>query len=222
MFSLRSAFVRTVAAVVLVAVGFAAALWWSRPTLTEEAVRRHVVTTIQQEAPASFYVTGYLDIAATVTVENTRYLFPGLLELNLGTTRSTVRVPGRVSYGFDVRRLRPEAIRLHDDGVVEVTLPPLALYSVEPQLDEMAVQTSVGWARLRGSSGQRVERQAVQLVQEALEQQGARHLQSSAQPRLHTAKALETLLRPVLEAAGVAAPRFRFRIGPELVYESAG
>jgi hypothetical protein len=42
-------------------------------------------------------------------------------------------------------------------------------------------------------------------------------LDTATQPRVNTAKALEKLLRPVLVAAGVPNPRFRFEIGDELV-----
>lgn len=206
----------------LVAVGVGLGVWWMRPQVTEEEVRASVVTTIQREAPASFYVTGFLDITTTITVENTKYLFPDLFRFDLGTTRSTVRTPGRVSYGFDVRALRPEMIALGDDGVVSVTLPELSVYSVEPDLSEMEVQTEVGWARMHRSSGQRVEQRAIRHVQQALREQGEAHLKTSTQARVHTAEALRTLLTPVLEAAGLADPRFRIRVGPALVLQPEG
>jgi hypothetical protein len=214
--------VRIVAALLLVAIGVGIGLWLKRPRLVEEDVRQVVVTTIQRESPASFLVTGELDIAATVSVENTRVLFPDLIPLSLGTTRASVRVPGRVSYGFDVNALRPESIRLAADGVVEVVIPDLQVYAAEPHLDRMEVETSVGWARLHARSGQRAEHTALRHVQEALRRQADAHLESSTQPRLNTAQALTTMLTPPLEAAGLAAPRFRFQIGPELVLESDG
>lgn len=201
-----------------IGVGFRA----MQPRLTEEEVQSVVVSTIQREAPASFYVTGYLDVVVTSTVANTKTLFPDLFDIDLGTTRSTVRMPGRVSYGFDVRRLRPEMIEVGDDGVVRVTLPELEIYSAEPQLANMEVQTDVGWARLHRSSGRRVEQRAIQAVQRALREQGGAHIQSSTQPRINTAEAMKALLTPVLEAAGIDRPRFAFHIGPELVMEPEG
>ncbi len=207
------------AAALLLAVGFAAAVWWGRPRLTEEEVRQVVVTTIQREAPAAFFVTGTLHLTVTSTVANTKYFLPDLLRLDLGTTRATVRVPGRLSYGFDVRLLRAEDIRIGEDGVVEVTLPPLSVYSVEPELAEMEVQTEVGWARSQAGSGREVEQKAIRLLRDALREQGEKHLGDSAQPRINTARALQKLLTPVLEAAGLPSPQFRFRIGPELVLE---
>ncbi len=214
--------VRVVAVVLLLAIGLAAGVWWKQPRFVEEEIRQLVVTTVQQESPASFYVTGALDIAATVTVENTKYLFPELLRFNLGTTRSIVRIPGRVSYGFDVTQLRPEDIRIQPDGLIEVTIPRLRLYSVEPALENMEVETSVGWARLQTSSGRRVEQKALGHVREALEAQGTKHLQDSTQPRVNTANAMEALLTPVLKAAGIPDPKFRFEIGTGLVMKPPG
>jgi hypothetical protein len=204
---------------VLVAAGAAGLLWerWTPPRLLEQEVREVVYGTIQREAAAAFYVTGYVDVAIVTTVEDTPVLLPGVLDLRLGTTSATVRVPGRVSYGFDARLLRPEMIRSGGD-TVEITLPELAVYSVEPDLAALEVQTRVGWARLR-SSGQEVERAAVRHLTEALRGQGDAHLRDSIQPRVNTARALEELLTPVLQAAGAADPQFRFRLGDGIVVE---
>ena len=213
--------VRLVAAALLVVMGVGVGTWLLRPRLSEEAVREVVVSTIQREAPASFYVTGALELTTAVTVRSQKRLFPDALGgLDLGTTETTVRMPGRVSYGFDVRQLRPEAIRVLPDGVVEVTVPELSLYAVEPELERMEMRTSVGWARMRSSSGERVERHALGQVREAMEEQGRRHVGRATEPRLNTAAALERLLTPVLEAAGIADPHFRFKVGPEVVMET--
>lgn len=196
--------------------------WWGMPPrLAEEDVRSMVISTLQREAPASFYITGTLDIVATVTAENTRYFLPDFFRLNLGTVRSTVRVPGRVSYGFDVRQLRPEDIRVLEDGSVEIRLPELSVYSVEPDLSRIEVQTEAGWRWLEPDAEQRQERRAMAGAQESLRSQAEAHLSSSVQPRVHTAQAVEVLLRPVLQAAKVPDPQFRFRIGPRLVIEPA-
>lgn len=85
----------------------------------------------------------------------------------------------------------------------------------------MEVQTSVGWARTHSRSGRRVEHRAIQIVEDALRAQGAAHVRTSAQPRIHTAQAMRALLTPVLQAAGVKDPQFRFQIGPEIVMEPA-
>jgi hypothetical protein len=205
--------------IVLLAAGAGAVLWsrWEPPRVSEREVRETVYTTIQREAGASFYVTGFIDVVAATTVEDTRVLLPRILDLRVGTTRAAVRVPGRVSYGFDASLLRPEMIRVHENEI-EVQLPELAIYSAEADLTRLEVRTDVGWTRLP-SSGQQAEHRALGHINQALRQQGDAHLQSSVQPRVNTANALGTLLTPVLRSAGVAEPRLRFRIGGDLIVE---
>ena len=210
--------VRVAIAIVLVAAGVALGIWLRQPRLTEEEIRNVLITTIQNEAPASFYITGSLDIAATTTVENTKYLFPDIMMFDLGTTRATVRMPGRISYGFDVTNLHPEDIRVlrGNDGLIEVALPSLSIYSVEPDLEKMEVETSIGWARLYTRSGRRVEQEAIRFVQQALREQGERYLDTSVQARSYTKEAMQKLLSPILEAAGLSDPQFRILIGDEV------
>lgn len=208
-----------------------ALLWLLRPRYDAAEVQRTVITTIQREAPASFYVTGTLDITVTEEVERTEQLFPTLFALlreaqpswpglNQATARATVRVPGRVSYGFDVSQLSPEQIRVRSDGLVEVSLPALEVYSAEPYLRQLEVKTEVtGWMQLFGSQEKAAEREALSGVRDALRRQGRTRIDTATQPRVNTAKALEKLLRPVLVAAGVPNPRFRFEIGDELVMQ---
>lgn len=189
------------------------------PKLTEEAVDRAVVTTIQREAPASFLVTGTLDVATTVTVRNAKTVLPGVLDLPLGTSEVTLRVPGRVAYGFDTSALTADHVRLADDGVVEVALPALAVFSAEPDLARLDVQTARGWAR-SASSVEALRSAALGQVQGAMRSQGAAHLyRSPLQPRANTAQALEALLRPALVAAGLPDPRFRFALTPTIRQE---
>lgn len=214
--------VRVVAGLVILALLVVFLLWWKRPALTEEEIRRAVVTTIQSEAQASFFVTGVLRITAESTVENTEYLLPQSFRLNLGTTQARVRMPGHVSYGFDVRSLRPEAIRLTDDGIVEVTLPDLSPYSVETDVGAMEIHTSsTGWQRwtLTDEEREAIVGQALQSAQAALRKQAAEHLETATQPRINTAEALQLLLKPVLQAAGMSDPQFRFQIGPRIVMD---
>lgn len=191
------------------------------PRITESEVRDALFTTIQREAPEAFLVTGSLDITATTRVENTKVLLPGLLDLDLGTNRATVRVPGRVSYGFPADSLRPEMVTMLEDGSIQVELPTLSIFSVEPRLSQLEVETTRGWARL-GAGEQVVERRAVAIVERAMRQQGTVHLRSSYQPRINTAQALERILTPALKGLGMEAPRFRFRIGDDLVVEPTG
>lgn len=200
----------------------------------EPTVQRTVVTTIQQEAGAAFYVTGTLDLTATETVRRTETAFPTLMRVlrtaqpswpifGQGTVTVTVRVPGRVSYGFVVDDLEANDIRVGDEGVVEVRLPPLQVYAVEPDLAELAVKTETSsWLWVDKEHIDATEQSALTGVQRALRQQAEAHLRDATQPRVNTAQALEKVLRPSLQAAGIDAPRFRIRIGPQLVLEPAG
>jgi hypothetical protein len=186
------------------------------PPLSQEAVRSALFATIDRESPEAFLVTGALDLTATTRVENSKVFLPNIVGLDLGTARATVRVPGRVSYGFPVDSLRPEMIRLREDGVVEVEMPALAVYSVEPDLAAMEVETERGWARAGGTE-EAVERRAMAIVEGAMRRQALSHLGSSYQPRINTARAMERLLSPALQGLGMEAPRFDFRLGDGLV-----
>ena len=192
-----------------------------RPTLSEEELREHVIATIQREAKASFLVTGTLDIVATTSVQNTRRILPELLDLRLGTSSATIQVPGRAYYGFDVRTLRPQHITLIEDSIVEIQVPRAEVLSVEPNLREMRVWTSKGWARTSGST-RRAERQALALINGALMRQAKTHLASSVQPHMNTADALKVMLTPTLKSLGIEDPSFRFRLGEQMVIEPPG
>jgi hypothetical protein len=217
---LRNLTLRLVIAAVLLVVGIGIGLYLMRPRLSEDRVRQAVLTTLVQEAGESFYVTGSLTFATAITLERSRVLLPGFLDLRVGSAETTVRVPGRVSYGFDVRTLRPEHIRFGADGVVEVDLPDLSIYAVEPQLEDVQMQTRQGWLRLSRAVTQEQEEEALRRIRPVMREQAERHLAGSRQPRVNTAEAMERLLTPVLQAAGAEEVRFRIRIGPELVRET--
>lgn len=208
------------AGVLLLIFGVALAVRMAMPAISDEEVRDRVWAVLQRESPRSFLVTGALEITATARVENTMRLLPGLLSLSLGTTSAHVRVPGRVSYGFDVRSLHPGLIDVTGD-LIHVTIPELTVYSVEPNLADMEVETERGWLRV-GATTAAVEKRALEIAQGALEAQGELHLARSAQPRLHTAEALERMLTPVVQAAGIPSPRFRFLIADGLILEASG
>jgi hypothetical protein len=188
-------------------------LWSRRPQLTGEEIRETIFSTIQREAPAAFLVTGYIEVTAVSRVANTRTFLPGILGLDLGTTSANVRVPGRISYGFNVGDLTPDMIRVFDDGVIEVDVPQPVIFSVEPNLSQMEIETQRGWARLGTATVESVRDQALALVQDALKRQGQAHLQSSSQPGINTADALAAMLQPALIAAGLPDPDLRFRMG---------
>lgn len=208
------------AVVALLLIGAAALMLWNaRPRLSETEIRDVVYSTIQREAPASFLVTGYIDVTTVTRVENSRTLLPGIIGLGLGTTTATVRVPGRISYGFDVRTIEPSMIRVIGGDTIEVDVPAPSLYSVEPDLAQLEIETQRGWARLSEGTMNQVRGRAIELVQQTMRTQGNRHLNSSQQPRINTANALYEMLRPVLIAAGIEDPQIRFRVGRSITIE---
>lgn len=213
----RSCLVRGAVALALLMIVGAGLAWWfwtQRPSLSEQQVRRAVVSTIQREAKSSFYVTGRLQTTVTSTITNDKIFLPGVWDLNVGTTETRARVPGTIHYGFEVGQLRAEDIHVAGDTVT-VTLPPLQVHSVEPDLRQMQLKTTAGWTRFYDDSRSSTRQAALRLSQEALREQGRQHLRDSDQPRRNTAEAMGTMLRPVLEAMGTEDPVLRFRAGDE-------
>ncbi len=214
----------------LLAVGLVA--WWQQGP-SEERVRRTVVTTVQEEAPASFLVTGTLTVQTTVEIDSAQYATPnwltfalkhsqpGVLSMLEGRSTTAVRVPGRVSYGFDVRELKPRMIAIEETGTIAVDLPELSVYSVEPDLAQLEVKTNTeGWMRLFPSDVQEeVRKRAMEGVERAFRRQAERRLDDATQPRVNTARALEAMLTPPLKAVGIERPRFRIRVGSQLTLQ---
>lgn len=212
-----------------VLLALAIGLWWQRGP-SEQRVRRTIVTTVQEESPASFLVTGTLDVRVTVQIDSSQFATPDWLTTALGyshpallpilesRSKTQVQVPGRVSYGFDVRDLTPDMIVVEDDGVIAVDLPDLSVYSVEPDLAHLEVKTSTrGWMRVFPSEvPDKVRKQSLSEVEDAFRTQAERRLETATQPRVNTAHALEEMLSPPLEAAGVNQPRFRIWVGDRL------
>jgi hypothetical protein len=213
----RSIVLLIAAAVALVAAALLLIPRLQAPRVTERVTAEAIHAAIQREADTTFVVTGYLEVVATVRSQDTRVLLPDFLNLPLGTTRATVRVPGRVSYGFDISQLTVEMIRV-DGDTVEVEVPPVTIYSTEPDLSRLEVETTTGWAR-RPVTAQEAERRAVQLLSSGLQQQGEAHLARSAQPRVNTARALRRMLDPVLTGLGMERPHVRVNLGAGLVLE---
>lgn len=185
------------------------------PRLAQRVTGEEIHAAIQREADTTFVVTGYLDVVGAVRSEDSRVILPNLLNWTLGTTRATVRVPGRVSYGFDIAQLTPAMIRVRGD-TVDVEMPLVAIYSAEPDLSRLEVETNTGWAR-RPVTAQEAERRAVQLLTEALRRQGTAHLADSMQPQVNTARALQRIIRPVAVGLGIEDPKFRIHFGEGLL-----
>lgn len=205
----------------LVAVAVSMWLASAAPRFTEQDVRDALFTTLERETPEAFLVTGRLEMTVTTRVENSKVFLPGVIGLNLGTTRATVRVPGRVSYGFEVDSLKPEMIRMVEDGSILIELPALAVYSTEADLSRLEVETARGWARA-GSLEDAVERRALTIVEGAMRRQALSHLSTSYQPRINAARAMERLLEPALRGLGMEEPRLRFKLGDDVVILPTG
>lgn len=191
------------------------------PAVSEDQVRSAVTATVQREARQAFLVTGRLDLVATTTVENNKIFLPSILGLNVGSATSTVRAPGRVYYGFDVRRLTPEMITMVDDSTIHIALPPLQVQAVEPLLERMEIDTDVSWSR-SDQTGREVERRAIAQIRGALQRQGVAHLRDSSQPRINTAEALREMLEPTIRALGIPRPNFLFDLAPGLQMRRGG
>jgi len=207
----------TAAVVVLILVGVIAALRRVAQGIAPEEVRERIVATIQSEAKESILITGSIDLTGTVTVENVRTLLPGVLDIDLGSSRATVQVPGRVYYGFDVRELDRDKIRIRGD-TIEITVPQPRVISVDANLQELRVWSAKGWLR-SSQSLQTVERTAMQRIDNVLARQAAQHVATSAQPRVNSAEAIRRMVRPVLEAAGITNPVFQFQLTERLTLE---
>jgi hypothetical protein len=189
------------------------------PRLTSEEASELAMATLQRESRESFVITGALQMTVQTRVGNVRRLLPGVLDMSLGTVESTVRAPGRVSYGFRVDELSRASFRVMGD-TIQMEVPPVRVYSVEPALHEMDVRTTAGWLRARASTQSDVQQRATALVSDALRAQAEAHLRSAEQPAINTAHTLAELLRPAFQAQGMADPVFRFLLGDGLTYTS--
>src|SRR5688572_9973986 len=207
----------TAAVVVLILVGVIAALRGVARGIAPDEVRERIVATIQNEAKESILITGSVDLTGTVTVENVRTLLPGVLDIGLGSSRATVQVPGRAYYGFDVRELDREKIRIRGD-TVEITVPQPRVISVDANLQELRVWSAKGWLR-SSQSLQSVERTAMQRIDNVLARQAAHHVATSTQPRVNSAEAIRRMVLPVVQAAGITTPVFQFQLTERLTLE---
>ncbi|MES3631033.1 MAG: DUF4230 domain-containing protein [Longimonas sp.] len=207
-------------ALLLLAVGAGLALWIRGPS--EADIQRAVVSTVQQEAPSAFLVTGILSVQVEENVAYTESVAPEFYQtlrrygmapgLDLVTAEANVRVSGRVTYGFSVYDLEASMIERTSDGRVRVTVPRLQVQTVAPDLETLEVQTERrGWLRLFSGEMEDVAReQAMAGVQRALREQAEERIREGAQARENTADALEAMLTPPLRAAGLTQPRFTF------------
>ena len=205
------------AAVALLAVAIVVAVAWVRGggLVTEDEVRSVVRTGIEAEAAEGFVVTGRL--SSTLSGSSARRRRLRVLNLEVGRSEVGVRVPATMTYGFSLDDFDADAIRFGDDGVLEVVLPPLSVFSVEPELEDAEVDIDVsGTSRLSPDLTEQTIEQTLRRVRPALRAQAQAHLRDSEQPAVNSARALRQMLAAPLEAAGVDldAVRFRFVIAP--------
>ena len=203
-------------AVVLLLVVAVAAVWsvWNaRALVSEDEVESAVLSGIASESPEGFVVTGRL--TSGTTTRSARRWRVRLLNLEAGRSMVTVALPGEVTYGFPLDALTADDIAYLDGGTVEIRMPPLEVFSVEPVLEEAVVDAQVsGTARLTPEMTERTLQTALRRVRPALRRQAEGHLAASTQPRQNAALALRRMLTAPLEAAGVRGARFRFVLAP--------
>lgn len=205
------------AVVVLILLAVIALLRQVAERVAPEELRERIVATIQSEARQSLLLTGSIDLTATVTIENAKTLLPGVLNIDLGTSRAMVQVPGRAHYGFDVRELSRDKIQISGD-TIRIQVPQPRVLSVDANLQQMQIWSTKGWLR-SGASVQSVERSAITRIDNALARQAAAHVASSAQPRVNSAEAIRHMVMPVLTAAGIENPVFQFELTEKLKLE---
>ena len=183
--------------------------------LTEDELRSVVTTGIEREAAEGFVVTGRL--SSTLSGSSARRWRVRFLDIETGRSEVSVRVPATMTYGFSLDAFDARDVRFREGGVVEVVLPPLSVFSVEPELERAEVSIDLsGQARLTPSQTERTVEQTLRRVRPALREQAEAHLATSEQPRVNSARALRRVLATPLEAAGVdlADVRFRFVVAP--------
>ena len=204
-----------VIALLAVVIVLAVALVRGGGLVSEDEIRSAVRTGIEAEAAEGFVVTGRL--SSTLAGSSARRRRLRVLNLEVGRSEVAVRVPATMTYGFSLDAFDADAIRFRDDGVVEVVLPPLSVFSVEPELEDAEVDIDVsGTSRLSPDLTERTIEQTLHRVRPALRAQAQAHLRDSQQPAVNSARALRRMLASPLEAAGVDldAVRFRFVIAP--------
>ena len=185
------------------------------PAFTETDVQTTVISTIQSESPEAFLVTGTLRSAVTTSTRSATTLLPGFLNLELGRGEVEVRVPGRIAYGIDTREITASDVRLLEsesgEPIVQVQLPALSVFSVEPILEQAGIRAETGgWVKPSRDAEREALRSALGRLRPTLRQQGETHLRDNVQPSRNTAEAVVAQLSGPLAALGLERPTFRF------------
>jgi len=171
-----------------------------------------------RETGAAFLVTGNVELQTRYTARNEALFMPGVLGITLGTNEVSVRLPGTIHYGVDMRLLTPNHIEIREEEQeIHITLPPITVLSAEPLLSRLDVQTQRGWMRSR-QSADLLRDEAIRAITARLRDQGDAYLTSgSLIPRVHTEDAFRVMLAPFLEAASMSDARIVFSYGTPIV-----
>ncbi|MBN8589757.1 MAG: DUF4230 domain-containing protein [Rhodothermia bacterium] len=182
--------------------------------LNNQQLREVVVSTLQVEADTTYLVTGYLGMEVTKKIVDEKTLWG----IPMGTTEVQVRVPGRVTYGFPIGQLRADDIEINGQNIT-VYIPPVGVFSVEPELAKMDIQTKLGWARFQAFSGKHLEHRAIKSIPAEMRQIGEERLiKAESKASENTVKAIRRILVPVLSAAGMQNPQIQVRLKRESIF----
>jgi len=205
----------SVAVALAVVIGVAVVALRGAGFLSEDEIRSAIRSGIESEAAEGFVVTGRL--ASTLSSTKTQQWRIRVIRIPVGQATVAVQIPATMTYGFSLDDFDADAIRFRDDGIVEVVLPPLQVFSVEPELEDADIDIrTTGAARLSPDLTEQVLERTLRRVRPVLRRQASDHLRQSDQPRINSARALRRMLSAPMEAAGVdlGDVRFRFVIAP--------
>lgn len=172
------------------------------PAINEHQVKEEAISLIVKNTENSFLVTGVVDLVLAYTVSDMKKLFG----IDLGTTKTEVRIPGKVFYGVNTKGLSAQDFVFKGDSVW-VYLPPVEMLTVTPNLAKMEMKTEVGWARMYQNSGRGVEQKALKSIPDRMKAQALAYLSNPENVQKNTKKALAKLLLPLLKAKGIKNPQ---------------
>lgn len=178
-----------------------------------EALRTGFTARVDAAARGPFLTTGRVYVTGTATLARDDLIIPSLDRRSISGDTLLVRVPGQVSYGFDITRLARDSVQLLPDGSVLVGVPPLTPARATTFLDKLDVRTRRGWMRVAQVQSALAPATRVRLDR-ALADAARQVLRTSRQPRMYSAHLLEGMLAPAARAAGEPRPRMRFRFAP--------
>lgn len=189
----------------------------SEPVI-QERLSEVLYADLVRETGSAFLVTGNVVLQTRYTARNEALFLPGVLGIPLGTNEVSIRLPGTVHYGVDMRQFTPNHIDVREEErEIHITLPNISVLSTEPDLSRLDVQTQRGWMRSR-QSAELLREEAIRAITDRFRAQGDAYLTSgSLIPRSHTEDAFRVMLAPFLDATGLADARIVFNYGVPIV-----